>query len=301
MTWRELTADDVPALTRTYAAVEAVDGTGEHYSEQDVRYEMQDGETFGALDAGGAVVAFARLHGSGQRTHIDGAVVPAARGRGLGRRLLTWGEDRARALGREAVCVDVHDNNPSKEALVRAAGYEATRTDYRMTRRLDDPLPALEQPPAGLVVARYSPHRDTAVWHAHREAFLDHPGFVAPDAQRWSHDHTGMRAFQPDLSWLALDGDEVAGYLLTYFWEADAAATGVREAFVGQLGVRRPWRRRGVGGVLLATALASHADAGYERAVLTVDTENPTGALGVYERAGFAVRDTSTRWIKQLT
>jgi ribosomal protein S18 acetylase RimI-like enzyme len=170
-----------------------------------------------------------------------------------------------------------------------------------MTRRLDQALPAVGQPPPGVVVARYSPHRDTAVWRAHCEAFLDHWGFVAPDAQRWARDHTGMRAFEPDLSWLALDGDEVAGYLLTYFWEADAVGTGVREAFVGQLGVLRPWRRRGIGGLLLATALASYADAGYERAVLTVDTGNATGALGVYERAGFAVRDTSTTWIKRLT
>lgn len=298
--WRELTPDDVPALTRAYAAVEAVDRTGEHYSEEDVRHEIQDGEAFGALDDDGDIVAYARLFGSPQRTHLDGAVVPAARGRGLGRRLVEWGEERARALGRAALFIDVHDNNPSKDALVRAAGYEDTRREFRMTRPLDAALPDVGSPPEGLEVTRYSPRRDTAVWHAHREAFADHWGFVAPDAERWAYDYTGTRAFQPAVSWLALDGDEVAGYLLTYFWEADAAASGVREAYVGQLGVRREWRRRGVGGLLLATALRSYADAGYERAVLTVDTGNATGALGVYERAGFAVRDTSTRWIKQL-
>ena len=43
---------------------------------------------------------------------------------------------------------------------------------------------------------------------------------------------------------------------------------------------------------------ASHRDAGFERATLTVDTGNATGALGLYERAGFAVRDTSVSWTK---
>jgi ribosomal protein S18 acetylase RimI-like enzyme len=102
------------------------------------------------------------------------------------------------------------------------------------------------------------------------------------------------------VSWLVLDGDEVAGYLLTFFWEADAAASGVREAFVGLLGVRPAWRRRGLGGLLLATALESCRAAGYERSVLTVDTGNATGALRLYERAGYTVKDTSVVWTTPL-
>jgi mycothiol synthase len=103
------------------------------------------------------------------------------------------------------------------------------------------------------------------------------------------------------VSRLVLDGDEVAAYLLTHFWEADAAATGVREAFVGHLGVRPAWRRRGLGALLLATALASYRAAGYARSVLTVDTGNATGALRFYERAGYAVKDSSVVWTKPLT
>ena len=92
----------------------------------------------------------------------------------------------------------------------------------------------------------------------------------------------------------------MAAYLLTYFWEADAVATGVREAFLGQLGVRPAWRRHGLGGLLLAAALHSCRTAGYERSALTVDTANATGALGLYERAGFAVKNTSATGVKRL-
>src|SRR5919109_1215187 len=106
--------------------------------------------------------------------------------------------------------------------------------------------------------------RDEDVRQAYREAFADHWGSTPPDEQRWSRWYTGVQTFRPDVSWLVLGGEEVAGFLLTYFWEADAAATGVREAYVGQLGVRPGWRRRGLGSLLLAAALRSYRSAGYE-------------------------------------
>ena len=318
LTWRALTTEDAPALTRAYAAVEAADHTGEHYSEQDIRDELEQEsidlrrDTLAALAPDGELVAFAWVHGSAEvhdldRIDTEGAVVPAARGRGLGRRLLEWAEERAASLHtarhrdiRGAVCVDVHENNPGKQALVQAAGYEATRWWYRMTRDLDDPLPDVAQARPGLTLEPYTAQRDEAVRQAHREAFAGHWGATPPDQQRWSQRYTGTQAFRPDVSWLVLDGDEVVAYLLTYFWEADAAATGVREAFVGQLGARPTWRRRGLGGLLLAAALESYRAAGYERSLLTVDTDNATGALRLYERAGYAVRDTSVVWTKPL-
>jgi len=64
LTWRALTTDNASALTRDYAAVEAVDHIGEHYSEQDVRYELEDAsidlrrDTLAALAPDGGLVAF---------------------------------------------------------------------------------------------------------------------------------------------------------------------------------------------------------------------------------------------------
>jgi mycothiol synthase len=318
LTWRAVTTEDASALARAYAAVEAVDDTGEHYSEQDIREELEDDsldlgrDTFAALAPDGEVVAFAWVRGSAEvrdldRVHADGAVVPAARGRGLGRRLLEWAEARAASLHRErhpdiagVVCVNAHENNASKQALVRAAGYAAIRWSYRMTRSMDDPLPDVPPTPPGLTLAPYATDRDEAVRQAHREAFADNWGATPPDEQRWSRWYTGAHTFRPDVSWLVLHGDEVAAYLLTYSWEADTAATGVREAFLGHLGVRPGWRRRGVGGLLLAAGLQSYRSAGYGLSALTVDTGNATGALSLYERAGYAVEGTSVTWMKPL-
>jgi mycothiol synthase len=318
LTWRALRIEDAPALAAAYAVVEATDETGEHFSERDVRDILEDEsidlgrDTFAALAPDGTVIAFAHVSARAEVRDVDrvlaeGAVVPAARCHGLGRRLLVWAEERAAIMHRErhpdvpgAVCVAVHDSNLGKQALVRAAGYEPARWEYVMARTFADPLPDVPSAPPGVTVAPYARDRDEAVRRAHCEAFADHWGATPPDPLRWSRWFTGARAFRPEVSWLVADGEEVAAYLLTYFWEADAAATGVREAFVGQLGVRSAWRRRGIGGLLLATALQSYRAAGYERSVLTVDTENVTGALGLYERAGFVVTDRWATWLKPL-
>jgi mycothiol synthase len=317
LTWRALTIADAAAVARAFAAVEAVDRTDEHYSEQDIRDELEDRtvdlgrDTLAALAPDGEVVAFVLVRGSAEvhdfdRIDAEGAVVPAARRRGLGRGLLDWAEEQAARLHVErhpdvagAICIDVHENNPGKQALVEAASFEATRWWYRMAHDLTE-LPDVPAPPSGLTVAPYSRDRDEAVRQAHREAFAGHWGSNPPTEQHWQLRFTGGSHFQPQVSWLVLDGDEVAAYLLTYFWEADAAASGIREAFVGQLGVRPAWRRRGLGTLLLATALASYRPAGYDRSALAVDTGNATGALRLYERAGFAVNDTAVSWTKPL-
>ena len=319
LTWRTLTVEDAPALTRTWAAVEAVDRTGEHLSEENLREALEDEsidlgrDSLAAFAPDREAVAFAWLQGPAEvgdldKIDVEGAVLPAARANGLGRRLLDWAEERAASLHWErhpdapgAVCVAVHENNPSKQALVRAAGYEATRWAYTMSRPLDGPLPDVPSAPPGLALTPYAAERDEAVRQAHRVAFAEEWGAAPPDEQTWSHWYTGSQTFRPDVSWLVLDGDQVAAYLLTYFWEADAAATGVREAFVGLLGVRPALRRRGLGSLLLATGLRSYRSAGYERSALNVDTANASGALGLYERAGFAVTNTWVTWTKPLT
>jgi mycothiol synthase len=303
LTWRALTLDDAPAVTRVYAAAEAVDDTGEHYSEQDVRDALEDEsidlgrDSLAAVDR--EVVAFAWVYGAADRARVEGVVLPAMRRRGVGRQLLTWAEGRAAERHSEgAICLDVHENNPGKEALARSAGYEATRWQYRMTRTLDGPLPDILPTADGFAVTRYDAGRSETVRQAHCEAFAGEWGATPPDEQGWSRWYTGSEPFRPDVSRLVLRGDEVVAYLLTYFWAADAAATGVREAYLGQLGVRPAWRRRGLGGLLLATGLHSYRAAGYERSSLTVDSANPTGALGLYERAGFAPSATSVAWMK---
>jgi mycothiol synthase len=59
--------------------------------------------------------------------------------------------------------------------------------------------------------------------------------------------------------------------------------------WVGILGVRPPWRRRGIALALLLHSFAVFRERGCTRVGLGVDAESTTGALELYERAGMHV------------
>jgi ribosomal protein S18 acetylase RimI-like enzyme len=65
---------------------------------------------------------------------------------------------------------------------------------------------------------------------------------------------------------------------------------------VNELGVRNPWRRRGLGLALLRHAFAELGRLGADRVGLGVDAENVTGALRLYERAGMHVTRRYDTW-----
>ena len=67
----------------------------------------------------------------------------------------------------------------------------------------------------------------------------------------------------------------------------DVGGTG----YVSSVGVRSPWRRRGVGQVLLSEAFAALRDRGQMRVVVEVDAEDATGARRLYERVGMRVAE----------
>jgi ribosomal protein S18 acetylase RimI-like enzyme len=157
---------------------------------------------------------------------------------------------------------------------------------FDMRRDLCEPLPAMPDL-EGLRLVAFEASMAQPLLAIHNEAFLDHWGSEPLTAEIWNHGFVGDPGFRGDLSFAVLDGEEVAGYTINYVLEADWAATGIREGWVGQLGVRRPWRRRGLATALLVRSMEAFRAAGLEAATLGVDAENPTGALGVYERVGF--------------
>ena len=92
----------------------------------------------------------------------------------------------------------------------------------------------------------------------------------------------------------------VVGVVITKYFEAATVATGRRDAYIDTIGTLRSVRRRGLGTALLSTALHAARAAGFDSAWLSVDSENPTGALSVYERAGLAVKDTYIAYTQEF-
>jgi ribosomal protein S18 acetylase RimI-like enzyme len=51
--------------------------------------------------------------------------------------------------------------------------------------------------------------------------------------------------------------------------------------------VRRPWRRQGVARALLTRSIQMFIEMGMQETALGVDTENPNGALNLYQDVGY--------------
>jgi len=320
LTWRPLTRDDVPAWAALVAEAEAVDCTGEHESADDLAEQIADEsldlarDTWAALD-GDRLVAVGVVLGASQVWSVDtiycfGCVRPDDRRHGVGAQLLGRQLQRAEAMHGERhprhlarITVPVYDHVPSTVALAEAAGLEPVRHFFDMERDLRSEAPTPRQPATPYRVVPFTADRDDEVRRAHNIAFRDHFGSTERDPAMWKQWFTGSRNFRTELSFLVLDEqaeEAVAGYLLGYFYDADAAADGYRTAWIGQLGTLPRWRGQGVASVLLTTALANYRAASYQQAALDVDSANGTGALGLYERIGFRTVRSSTSWVREV-
>ncbi|MBF5081041.1 GNAT family N-acetyltransferase [Quadrisphaera sp. INWT6] len=318
LTWRALTADDVPAWHETVVAIEAVDAPAERFTPDDLHDELLGGSwkdpehrSLAAVDGAGRVVAFGLVDVrpgdvGAVRAHLWGGVHPEHRRLGTGTALLDWQCARARQLVAGApgsapgeLVLHVDERMADRTALAQRAGFEVRRYHLVMQRRLTGPdaapLPDVDVP-AGVRLVPWSADLDEAVRLAHNEAFADHRGSEPRTREDWQRWVSGHRDARTDWSFVALvddpdggAGPEVAGYTVAFAFQQDWT-DGVREGWTGLLGTRRAHRRRGVGRALLAASLRAFADAGMDAAGLDVDRENPSGALGLYERLGYVPR-----------
>jgi mycothiol synthase len=316
LTARPMSPDDVVPAADLLAAAEAVDDTGMHESAEDLRgfwvNELVDLAEDGLAvtrDAGrlvgyGTVIAPPTFRDA-YAVHLEGRVHPEWRTRGIGRAVLGWQLERAARVHAARhpevparLSTLVPTTMPSLGALLQRAGFGQDRWFFAMERALTD-LPAPRHV-EGVRLVPFSWDRDEEVRRAHNAAFTQHYGSSERDEATWRVMFTGQHAFRPDLSVLVLEDGAVVGYVLAYVYESDAAATGTRETYFGQIGVLPRARGRGLSTAAIVEALRVAAANDCRRAALEVDSENVTGALGLYERLGFGTARTHVAWSRTL-
>ena len=175
---------------------------------------------------------------------------------------------------------------------VRGLGWTLLRTYFELSIDLiDGSFPDLEWP-KGMTMRRFDgPAVVEPTIDVMTEAFADHHGdFASPDA--WRHWLTADTVL-PDASYLLDDADGPVGGLVS-------SDFGDGEGFIVAVGVRRRGRGRGAASAMLRQSFHDLASAGFATASLSVDGENTTGALGLYERAGMSVRVATEAWVTPL-
>ena len=178
-----------------------------------------------------------------------GGVHPAHRGTGLGRELLAWQVDRAGAVHR-ATWPDV----PGVAEVFARAGVDEPRAALpadglhgaAVVARPGDAAgrSAVPDAPEGVRFVPYAEVDDDAVRRAFNEAWVDHWGSQQRDPEGWATEVVGSSVLRPDLSAVAVAGDEVVALLLSERYPQDDEVRGHAEAWIGTLGTGGGWRGR---------------------------------------------------------
>ncbi len=263
-------------------------------------------------EVAGKMVAFNRVYWerelAGLRTYWHfGFVLPEWRGKGLGAAMMRWAEERAHEI--EAthedgvpVCIGtyVYDTMPGLENLLKIGGYEPVRYSFHMETPDLDHIPDAPMP-EGLEVRPVQPDHYLPIWQAASEAFQDGWGATEikeDDFDLWVADPMN----EPHLWMVAWDtsSDQVAGSVLNFIKHDYNARTGRQLGYTEGISVRRPWRKRGLASALIAKSMRMFKEMGMTQTALGVDTENPSGALRVYERMGYKALSKITNYRKPL-
>jgi mycothiol synthase len=319
-TWRAAEFGDLPAIRALLEVTAAAANNPSLPTLADLEREWDDEYSDAArdsqlvLDEAGQALAYGRVFASPRpeeeiRCFMDDEVQPDHVVE-LHDELLDWLEARGRAklaeiaaatgfTGRRLMRVGAPDFQTERLARYARHGFTPIRYFYRMRRDLSQPIP--DRPlPAGLRLTTYAeaPELDERVREAFNDAWRDHWSFEPISARDWQQFMIGRSVFRPDLTFLVLDGDEIAAFSLNRVDPEENTRQGYSAGWVGTLGTRRAWRKRGLASALVVASMRAFKAAGLQFASLGVDAHNPTGALGLYEKMGFVSYRTTVAYEK---
>jgi mycothiol synthase len=288
---RALTRDDAALVAELLVDDERHFGLPPSLTEQDVRSWWLrtdlDHDSW-LLEEDGTAIGGGWFDRLDDHAFGGGCVRPGQKGRGLGSWLAETMESHARGLGLNPIRNVTIAKDTDARALLEARGYKEARRHWVMAIDLDEE-PRPPELPDGLALETFREEDACAFHDATKEAFADEWGFVALPFDQWWE----MRKGDDQSLWFVVrDGDEIAACA-----RCDEMRGG---GFVGSLGVRKPWRRRGLGRALLLHAFREFRTRGFERASLGVDSENPTGATRLYESVGMYVESEHVTFEKKL-
>ncbi len=253
--------------------------------------------------AGGQVVGYQEFVERHAHASLmgDGYVHPEFHNLGIGTALLRVLELRAREemqLAEPDLRVFIRNGMPTGDSAARQLheneGYRPIRYSWHMEIKLEQP-PRVPIWPVGIELRPFvREQHDDLVFQAHEEAFSDHWGHTPGTFDYWQHQISGREGFDPSLWFIAWDGGaaEIAGYCLCRY----RMGTG----WVSTLGVRRAWRKRGLGEALLLHSFGEFYRRGMKTIGLGVDTQNPTGATRLYQKAGMYIAAEYVIYEKEL-
>ena len=218
-----------------------------------------------------------------------------------------WGNDIEELMLRftEEQCCSVAEGMPTEQrkifrtwrknkakdivAFFKQHGYQPERFFFEMRRPIEKEIPECPLPD-GVEIRPVEPGHYRAIWDAEQEAFRDHWGYAEPTEQMFEA-WQKQRLFRPEYWKVAWEDDQVCGMVLNFFDEEENKEYNRQRGWTEEISVRRPWRGKGLAKALIAESIRMFRDMGMEETALGVDSDNPNGALRLYENMGYEVEE----------
>ncbi|MBE0670659.1 MAG: GNAT family N-acetyltransferase [Anaerolineales bacterium] len=249
----------------------------------------------------GQIIGYGEFFDSKDHAHLNADIYvhPRFKGRGLIKTLLARVDERALEdvkLAAPGLRVFIRSSMDGKDEEAKKAheeaGYFPVRFSWRMEIKLDE-MPPSPVWPEGIELRPFvREEQSRAVLDAVNEAFRDHWGSHESTFEDWERSRFAQPDFDPSLWVIAWDGNEIAGFSLNRF------RMGI--GWVSTLGVRRPWRKKGLGLALLRQSFGEFYNRGMKTIGLGVDASNPTGATRLYQGAGMYIASEFITYDKEL-
>ena len=239
----------------------------------------------------GALVLLPPASGDDEVATLLGVVHPDHHEKGLGTALLEWMEDRVRTA-REAdgtlksMRMSCDPKNLARVRLFEQHEFRPVRYRFTMQMQLTTPI---KEPGmlSDLAIIPWTEQQSESARAAFNRAFEGHWGLPTIREDMWLQRFVGVPQFRPDLSWLVLSDYEVIGLCINWGPSMDAENALSKRGWIEAIGVVPEWRGRGAADLMMRRSLNSFLGEGLSYASLDVDTQNPTGALQLYEKHGF--------------
>jgi mycothiol synthase len=216
------------------------------------------------------------------RRYTSFAVVhPQHLGQGIGTYLLDFLERRMpeHVVDDEGAIlwnwVDLEDE--AARRMVEAAGFVGVRRHYTMVADLGAAESDASLPER--ISVRTCDEADLRMIHSlDQETFAEHWGFTPTSYERWKQQTYERSDTDLSMWFLASEGDEPVGFLIGRAMDD--------LGWIGELGVRKEHRRRGVASALLRHSFIDFRRRGLRKVGLGVDASNESGAVRLYENVG---------------
>jgi len=307
---------DYPLMAALISACKVADGverssnvddiarTYRHLENCNPQTDMLFAEVYGQVIAYGRICWDDLLDGV-RLYHPFGFLHPDWRGKGLGTAMWEAAEGRAREIAAghptktpKYLQVEAFETEKALVTLLEKRGYKPARYETYMVRDLSLPFPETRMPP-GLEVRPVKLEQLRPIFEASNEAFRDHWGSRDVSEEGYKAEMESPN-FHPELWKVAWDGDQMASVIHNFVDENENVEYQRKRGYTEGICTRRAWRKLGLASALLVLSMQMFKEMGMTETALSVDSENLSGALRLYEGVGYRKVKQQTNYRKPM-